>query len=38
MNVPNPGVFRWLLRGLLVLLLLATALQLWYLGWIVWWK
>ena len=38
MNAPNPDVFRWLLRGLLALLLLVTALQLWYLGWIVWWK
>lgn len=30
--------FRWLLRGLLVLLLFVVATQFWYLGWVVWWK
>ena len=30
--------WRWLRRGLAVLVLLLLAWQGWYLGWVVWWK
>ena len=31
-------VGRWLRRGLLLLVLCIFLLQLWYLGWVVWWR
>jgi monofunctional biosynthetic peptidoglycan transglycosylase len=33
-----PGVLRWTLRLVLLAVLLVAALQLWYLGWVAWWK
>jgi len=31
-------MLRWLLRGLLLALIVLLSLQLWYLGWVAWWK
>ena len=32
------AVLRWLLRGLLLALIVLLSIQLWYFGWIAWWK
>ena len=32
------GLWRWLLRGLLLALVVLMLIQLWYFGWVVWWK
>jgi len=32
------AVLRWLLRGFLLALLVLLSIQLWYLGWVAWWK
>ncbi len=32
------SIGRWIKRGLLMLLLIGTLWQGWYLGWVVWWK
>ena len=31
-------MLRWLLRGLLLALLVLLSIQLWYFGWVAWWK
>jgi monofunctional biosynthetic peptidoglycan transglycosylase len=38
MKVFFGGVFKWCKRLLLALVLLVLLSQLWYLGWVVWWK
>ena len=35
---PMQAAWRWLRRGLAVLVLLLLAWQGWYLGWVAWWK
>jgi monofunctional biosynthetic peptidoglycan transglycosylase len=35
---PTSFVLRWLLRTVLLALLMLTAVQLWYAGWIAWWR
>lgn len=32
------SLWRWTRRGLVLLVLLMLLLQLWYLGWVVWWR
>ena len=32
------AVLRWALRGLLLALIVLLSIQLWYFGWIAWWK
>ncbi|HWL74296.1 MAG TPA: monofunctional biosynthetic peptidoglycan transglycosylase [Burkholderiaceae bacterium] len=32
------AVLRWLLRGLLLALIVLLSIQLWYFGWVAWWK
>jgi monofunctional biosynthetic peptidoglycan transglycosylase len=31
-------MLRWLLRGLLLALIVLLSIQLWYFGWVTWWK
>ena len=31
-------MLRWLLRGLLLALIVLLSIQLWYFGWVAWWK
>lgn len=38
MKTLGAGLWRWAKRGLLLLVLLALLTQLWYLGWVVWWR
>ena len=32
------GLWRWIRRGLVAVVLLMLLMQLWYLGWVVWWR
>jgi monofunctional biosynthetic peptidoglycan transglycosylase len=32
------AVLRWVLRGLLLALIVLLSIQLWYFGWVAWWK
>ena len=38
MKTLGGALWRWTKRALLVLVLLALLTQLWYLGWVVWWR
>ena len=38
MKTLGAGLWRWTKRGLLLLVLLVFLMQLWYLGWVVWWR
>lgn len=38
MRTLGAALWRWTRRGLAVLVLLMLLLQLWYLGWVVWWR
>ena len=38
MSLAVRGVLRWTLRLVLLAVLLVAGVQLWYLGWVAWWK
>lgn len=38
MKTLGAALWRWTLRGLALLVLVMLLMQLWYLGWVVWWR